>query len=144
MPTRSTYNLAAPSFAVDPSSLRRSSGRQISWEDVEGNTEDGDPGPYGELGKRVIPAGTAVGDTLGSGKISPRVDTTNPAIGILETSAVEDSTVASMSGYGMLVGGVVYENLLAIDSGDLSDVKEELADAGCTFQYEEYEDSRTS
>jgi hypothetical protein len=60
----------------------------------------------------VLKAGTAVGDALGAGKISPRVVTTNPAIGFLATDAVENDPVSARSAYGVIVGGELYENLL--------------------------------
>lgn len=105
------------------------------------------PGTMG-TGKKVLKAGTVVGEELGSGKISPRVVTTNPATGILVATAIEDDRSAALSGYGVYVGGVVYEALLPDASGDPREldaaVKTELAAAGCTFQYEVYADDTAS
>lgn len=99
-------------------------------------------------GKKTLPAGTAVGELLGSGKISPRIVTTNPATGFLETTAVEDEPQAALSGYGMIVGGVLFENLLPDATGGppktlASAIKTELAAAGTGFSWQVYGDSRT-
>jgi hypothetical protein len=68
-------------------------------------------------GQKHLRAGTVIGELLGSGKISPRVVTTNPATGILETDAVENNPVAALSGYGVIIGGVIYEALLPDATG---------------------------
>lgn len=96
--------------------------------------------------KRLV-AGTVVGSLLGAGKVSPRVATTNPAIGILETTATEDDSFAALTGYGVLVGGVFYENLLPDATGNpatlAAAVKTELTNAGTGFAFEAYSDTRT-
>lgn len=98
-------------------------------------------------GKKRLLAGTVVGSLLGGGKISPRVVTTNPAIGILESTATEDDSFAALSGYGVLVGGVFYENLLPDATGSpatlAAAVKTELTNAGTGFSFEQYGDTRT-
>lgn len=101
-------------------------------------------------GSKVLPAGTPVGDALGSGKVAPRIVTTNPAIGLLETAAVENDVSAAISGVGIVIGGVVFENLLpaAWLSGTpkvlASAVKTELqtAGVGTGFAFQQYGDSR--
>jgi hypothetical protein len=99
-------------------------------------------------GPKVLKAGTVVGELLGSGKVSPRVVTTNPATGILVATAIQDDRSAALSGYGVYNGGNVYEALLPDASGDprvlASAIKTELATAGCTFQYEVYADDTAS
>lgn len=97
-------------------------------------------------GPKVLKAGTAIGEALGSGKISPRVASTNPATGYLVSTAIEDDKSAALSGYGVYIGGVVYEDLLPdASSGTVpSGIKSELVTAGCTFQYEAYSDDRAS
>lgn len=103
------------------------------------------PGVAGS-GDRVLPAGTVIGTLLGSGKASPRVASTNPATGILETEARENDPVAAKSGYGVIKGGMLYENLLPDASGDpavLPDaVKTELNAAGTGFAFDQYSDAR--
>lgn len=99
-------------------------------------------------GPKVLKAGTVVGEALGSGKVSPRVASTNPATGILVTTAIEDDRSAAISGYGVYVGGVVYESLLPDASGSprtlASGIKTEFATALCTFQFEAYADDSAS
>lgn len=100
-------------------------------------------------GAKFLPAGTVVGTLLnGTGKASPRIVTTNPAVGILETNATDDVLAPdALSGYGIIVGGVIYENLLPEATGTpkvlASAVKTELAAASTGFVFQQYADSRT-
>jgi len=68
------------------------------------------------------------------------------AVGMLETDASRDDPAATQGGYSVLVGGVVYENLLPDASGNPKRIpqalKDELRLAGCTFKFVEYRDSR--
>jgi hypothetical protein len=69
---------------------------------------------------------------------------------ILETDAVEDQASDSKSGYGCLVGGMLYENRLADATGTPkvlpSAYKSELqtAGVGTGFGFEQFSDSRAS
>jgi hypothetical protein len=139
--SRSTFVVGGPGFIADHKSMEQNTGRQIDWTNVAGSYVDAD------TGKKVIPAGTPVGELLGAGKISPRVVTTNPATGLLATTAVEDAPEHAKTGYGVYVGGVVYENFLPTSSGSptrlAAAVRTELDTAGCTFKWEYYEDNRT-
>ena len=140
MGTRTTTLVGRPGFVADPGSLELSSGRQIDWANVAAGFTDA------ATGKKVLPAGTVVGELLGGGKISPRVVTTNPAVGILATTAIEGDKSAAVSGYGMLKGGVIYEALLPESTGTpkvlAAAVKTELKSADCNFKFEVYEDNR--
>lgn len=140
MGTRTTTRVGRPGFVVDASSIRLNSGRQIDWANVAAGFIDA------ATGKKVLPAGTVIGELLGNGKISPRVVTTNPATGILATTAIQDDRSAALSGYGVIVGGVIYEALLPDSSGApkvlAAAIKTELDAAACTFQFERYEDNR--
>ena len=82
-------------------------------------------------------------DATATGTITARVT----AIGILETDATEGAGAESLSGYSLLVGGVVYESLLpdATSSPKVlpAAYKTELASAGCTFKYVAYADNRS-
>jgi hypothetical protein len=125
-------------FLAGPLHDRHNSGIQIDWDNVAAGYVDA------VTGKKVLPAGTAVGLLLGTGKASPRVDTTNPAVGLLETSAREDDTVAPGGGmYGMVVGGPVWENFLpdAVAGVLPSDIKDELQAAGTGFYYQTFTDT---
>lgn len=139
--SRTTYQISSPGFIVDDNSIVRGTGRQIDWANVATD------GTFGATGSRVIPAGTAMGTLLGAGKGSPRVAATNPATFLLATDAPEDSTVAALSGFGDLVGGAVYENLLPDATGGPpralpAAVKTELSAAGTGFAFFTYSDVR--
>lgn len=143
MLTRTTAYIGRPSFLVAGTEPERSNGgRQVDWANVGAGYIDA------ATGKKRLPAGTVIGELLGGNKISPRVVTTNPATGILESDAVEDSLIDSMSGYGVLRGGVVYENLLPDATGGppatlAAAIKTELQ-ANCPkgWQFEVYQDNR--
>ena len=68
------------------------------------------------------------------------------AVGILETNAAQNAQSHALSGYNLLVGGVLYENLLPDASGTPKVLpaayKAELAAVGCTFKYQTYADNR--
>lgn len=98
-------------------------------------------------GAKFLPAGTVIGTLLGNGKASPRIVTTNPATGILETNATDEvKSPDALTGYGVIVGGVIYENLLPEATGTpkvlATAVKTELAAAGTGFSFQQYSDSR--
>lgn len=88
----------------------------------------------------------SVSEASKSGKILPRSTGRGKAIGILEQDAVEDDRSASLTGYGVLAGGVLYENMLPDSvSGELPEsYKQELAAAGTGFAYQRYQDGRSS
>ncbi len=88
---------------------------------------------------KVLKAGTVVCE-LGSGKIVPRVDApgAEPAIGLLLTPAQENSKSDSLSGYGIVVGGVIYENLLP---ETITSYKTELETNGMSWVWAVYADS---
>lgn len=107
----------------------------------------GDQAIVAGSGAKFLPAGTVLGTLLGNGKASPRVVTTNPAVGILETNATDDPAAPdSKTGYSMLVGGVIFENLLPESSGSpkvlASAVKTELASSGMGWVFQQYSDTR--
>ena len=101
-------------------------------------------------GLKTIPAGTVMGIvTAGSPAVSkmyPRVATSNPADGLLATTAVEGDKVAALSGHGLIIGGVVYENLLpdSVAGALPAAMKSELATNSKGFVYRPYADDRAS
>lgn len=116
--------------------------------------EDNDEATYypGKEAKR-IPAGTIMA-ALASGKLIPRSAVTGAetATHILEASANEEDLVGDLGGdnhpgYGVIVGGVIYENLLP----DFSDAnfatwqgELEAAGVGTGWVWETYADDTTS
>lgn len=139
MATRTDYTMSGLPFVVDPHNTPRDNGHQIDWANVADGYKDAN-------GKKVLPAGTVVGTLLGGGKISPRVVTTNPAVGLLATAAVEGEDFAAATGYGIFIGGVFYENLLPDATGSPktlpSAVKTELNANGTGFAFRAYSDNR--
>jgi hypothetical protein len=89
---------------------------------------------------------------LSGGKVVPRLNRpgSETSIGILETDATEGDKSAALSGYGLIVGGVVYENLLREATGGPPAVipsayKTELqtAGVGTGFGFRQYSDNRS-
>jgi len=140
---RTTYYNTRAGFIADPHSITRSGGVQIDWANVAAGYVDA------TSGKKVLKAGTAVGSLLsGNGSVSPRVVTTNPAVGLLATDAVQDDPAAPLSGYGLIKGGIIYETLLPDASGSpptlAAAIKTELQAAGVStgFVFVAYSDAR--
>ena len=112
--------------------------------------ESGDAATYRtNYGKRVIAAGTVMSE-LTSGKIVPRAITTATATCILETAAEEGSPSDALSGYGVIIGGALYENMLPEATGGPPKVlnttwKGELqtAGVGTGFAFRQYADTRS-
>jgi hypothetical protein len=118
----------------------------ISVQATPQTLEDGDTATKAGSGKKTIPAGTAM---VGADTNDPLVPRGNGTAGtadcLLATTAVEDEPHAAMTGYGVILGGVVYENRLpdAAANGTLATaIKTELAAATKGFVYRIYEDSR--
>lgn len=111
MSSRTTTVLGRVRPVIDEKSVLRSGGgRQIDWANVDVAYKQSD-------GLKFLPAWTCVGELLGAGKLSPRVVTTNPATGFLESDAKEGDQAAALSGYGYVIGASLYENLLPDSSG---------------------------
>lgn len=91
-------------------------------------------------GKKAIRAGTVMVQITG-GKYVPRADRpgSEEAVGLLFSMATEDSNVDALTGYGILVGGVIYENLLP---ETITSYKSELASNGAGFVWVTYKDGR--
>lgn len=103
--------------------------------------EDNDEAYFGS-GAKTLPAGTIMSETAG-GQAIPRQDS-SAAKYILLTSAAEDDESEGV-GYAMLVGGVIYSELLPeAGHASIATFKTELASAGCRFNYETYADDRAS
>lgn len=134
MAERTSQYVSTPSFIADPASVDRSTGRQIDWDNVPSSFAGAD-------GKKMIPAGHRVYETA-EGKILPVTQAEDPVFGLIETNAIQDDKSAALSGYGVIVGGVVYTELLPeeLAAEDL----EALAEVGTGFAFETYSDSRAS
>ncbi len=130
---RTTTVVSRPGFILDYESIDRMDGRQIDWAAVTNTDAEG---------RKFLPAGTPVGTLAGAGKLRPRVVTTNPAIGLLETNAYENTRSASQSGYGVIVGGVIYENLLPVALDAATRTELNTANVGTGFSFQTYGDTR--
>lgn len=144
MPRTTTYP-ASIGAIVDGKSIDRNNGRQIDWASVNASRINA------TTNKKEIKAFTVMCE-LASGKVIPRADRTGAetASMILETNAIEDDPTAALSGYGMIIGGSLYENLLPDSTGSPKVLpaayKTELQTAGVStgFQFEQYADTRAS
>lgn len=147
MSTRASFNNSLASFIADPASIEQIPGRRVKWAAVS------DDFIVESTGKKKLPAGSIV-DELEDGQIvehggsdatvSP--EDAGATLGILLTDANEDASEEALTGYGILVGGVLYDNLLPDASGDPLSIggtaKTALVNAGCTFKYVQHVDSR--
>lgn len=147
MPSRQTFaQVSTPGFVADPGNIRREpGGRQIDWANV--------PASYVEAttGKKIIRAGTPMVAIDATGLIVPRglgvATAGRTTIGVLTSDAHEDygnGRVEALSGYGVIIGAVVFENLLPPSSLDAT-VRGELEGlAGGGFVFRVYSDDRAS
>jgi len=91
-----------------------------------------------------VPDSTSAGSATGSPVASYR------AYGVLASSAREDAPEHALSGYGVLVGGRLFESSLPDATGTVPSrvlpaaYKTEMATTGAFFNFEQYEDSRLS
>lgn len=130
------YYPARPAFVADWSSVTRDTGHTIDWAEVSSDYED-------DTGKKFVPGGTPMG-YAGDG-IAPAREESAPEAGdgieaqfLLATHAHEGSKLQNRSSYGVIRGGVIYENLLPVD---VNDFKSDLNDNGTGFSWAAYGDS---
>lgn len=102
----------------------------------------------GGTGDKKIVAGTIMAE-LSSGKLVPRKDRpgAETATCILATDAVENSREDALTGYGCIVGGVIYQNLLPEDGDAFFNTaigELETAGVGTGWTWETYADTRAS
>lgn len=141
MPAQTTHYAAPGRFIADPHSITREpGGRQIDWSEVSEDYADA------TTSYKVLPAGKIMVE-LPSGKLVTRAERpgAEEAIGILETSASEGDKGAALTGYGLIIGGVIHDNLLP-DAADaaLTTYKMELDANGTGFAFRTYADDRAS
>jgi hypothetical protein len=75
--------------------------------------EDDDVATYVGTGIKSLSAGKVMA-RLAGGKLVPRGDRpgSETAVGLLASGASENSQSDALTGYGLIVGGVIYENML--------------------------------
>lgn len=109
-------------------------GRQIDWATVGAGYVDA------TTGKKVIPAGTVMYEVTPDGPLAP-ADAAGAApagervVGLLATQAGEGDRHAALSGYGVIIGGAIYENLLPVPGQAAG-----LANVGTGFAFYPYAD----
>lgn len=102
---RKTFSFGLPNWVADPNSVdRHGAGAQINWAAFTNAR-------YGTAGRRRIPSGEPVSWNA-NGELIPSDGTTDT--GLLTTDAHEDSPVAALTGYGVVVAAVVYLAALPI------------------------------
>jgi hypothetical protein len=95
--------VAAPGAAAGATS--------VPVEALDAAVENGDTAIVAGSGKKRLPAGTVVREVTAGGKLAPNGAGATP-VGILATDAEEDHPAHAASGYGVIVKGVIYSNLL--------------------------------
>ena len=85
----------------------------LTVDEIPLEIEDGDTAWVVGEGAKTIPAGTVMAD-LASGKVIPASDVTGAetATSLIETNAVQGSEGDGLTGYGQIIGGAIYQNLL--------------------------------
>ena len=107
---------------------------------------DGDLAWVPGAGSKHIFSGTVMCEIAATKKVVPRAvrPGSETAVYLIETDADEDSPVAALSGYGMLVGAFVNENLLPEATGSPKVINSTWkTELGSWFKYQQYGDSRT-
>lgn len=138
MPTNTSHRLSRAQWLVDWANSPRDTGAQIDWASV-------DPDRVDAHGKKYVPDGTIMARIAASGKVIPRRDVVleeggaqgdETAVGILIGQANEGDASDALTGYGLLLGGVVYGNLLPDGAhASIATWKTELETNGLTFVY---------
>lgn len=139
MASRTKTTVSRPRFLVEEHNAARHPGKQVDWAAFGAPYQDAN-------GNVVLKAGTPVAVDDTTGKLIPRSGTA-PAEGLIATTASESqaSDSDSLSGYGFIMGGVVYEDLLDNpEAVDLATLKTELKNASdYGFEFVSYADDRT-
>lgn len=111
--------------------------------------EDNDEGTVYGVGYKTLRAGTVMDEIDSTGLVVPRAAGADVSgrttIGLLASDAHEDRTggsVESLSGYGIITGGVVYSNLLPDGVPDANALTALGALPGGGFAFETYADDR--
>jgi len=136
---RTESNVGSPGFILG-ANYDANDGRQIDWANVTGIE-----------GSKAVAGGTIMAETA-NGLLSPRkagvqdtVPADYPATCILLASAEQSNNNDALSGYGVVLGGVVFSNLLQDTlEANFDSWLTELKDNGTGFVFETYDDDRTA
>ncbi len=112
----------------------------LTVEALDAGIEDNDEATYlvSNSNKKVIPAGTVMCIIAANNKMVPRVARpgSEEAMGLLLATASEGDE--GLTGYGVVIGGVIYENLLP---ETITSYKTELETNGTSWAWQTYADS---
>lgn len=134
-----TYQISRPTWLVDWKNTPRDLGHPVDWDSA-------DPERANAQGKKYIPDGTIMA-LLDGGAMIPAADVgldleggnqtgAETAVGLLIGEANESDRSDALTGYGLLRGGVVYENLLPdAEDEDFETWLGEMAANGSVFVY---------
>lgn len=119
----------------------------LSVEALDAQIDSGDTATVAGSGNKFLPAGTVVSENVVGDvrKVYPRSEG-GSTFGILETDAEENEPSAALSGYGVMIGGRLYEALLPEAAGTPRVIgttirNELLALPGGGFSFEPYTDN---
>lgn len=118
----------------------------ITVDDLPFAIADDSEATFAADGPKVIKSGTIMAE-LSTGKIIPRKSVTGAetAIGFLVGDAEEDAMQDALTGFGLIIGGVVYEDLLPDrDESGFATWITEIKTAGPGLRLETYSDSRAT
>ncbi len=126
---------------------------QLSVQAIPQNLASGNTAIVAGTAAKTLPAGKAMVE-LANGKIAPRSDRpgSEACAGFLEANAIEGDVSAAKTGYGLIIGGALYENLLPDATGGTTGAlpdayKTELSNAttpkSTGFAFEQYADTRS-
>lgn len=131
-----------PDAVADNSSVDRDTGHTIDWTNVLDTFKDA------TSGKKTIPPFTVMKLAANGIDLIPAAAAADTGVvGLLATPATQDAPSHALSGYGIIRGGVIYENLLPQATGTpktLADgYKTSLNAAGTGFSFVQYVDNRS-
>jgi hypothetical protein len=138
IPSGTTLRFGADEYATSTSAAAEGA-TSIAVAALVNAIEDGDTALYAGVGLKSLSAGTVMVEISASKKICPRASRpgSETAVGLLASGAHQDSKSDAVTGYGLFVGGVIYQNLLPEGTPN-GTVKTELNAAGTGFAWEDY------
>lgn len=143
MPTGTILNFTGAGETAELSAPAAIGATALTVLALDAAIESGDTAVFvvSQSNDKVIPAGTVMCQIAATGKIVPRLNQpgSEPAIGLLISTATENSKSDALSGYGVIVGGVIYETLLP---EVITGYKTELETNGTSWVWAVYADSR--
>lgn len=140
LPTGTLLNFSGAGEVAELSAPAAAGDTSISVVALDAAIEDNDTATYvvSYSNAKVIEAGTVMCQ-LTSGKMVPRAARpgSEEAMGLLIATATEGNNSDALTGYGVFIGGVFYENLLP---ETITSYKTELESNGTSYAWQTYAD----